>query len=81
VQVIDLTPPAPGREYELWFITEDQQKIPAGTFRVDASGYGIHEVDLPKELTDRVTVAAITDEPIGGVMVPTGQIHLAGKIR
>jgi anti-sigma-K factor RskA len=79
VEVFDLAPPAPGREFELWFITPDQQKIPAGTFRVDASGKGVHEVDVPKNIGP-IALAAITDEPIGGVMQPTGSIHLAGKV-
>ena len=80
VEVFDLSPPAPGREFELWFITPDDRKIPAGTFRVDASGRGIHEVDVPKDIGP-IKLAAITDEPIGGVQQPTGSIRLLGNVQ
>jgi anti-sigma-K factor RskA len=80
VQVFDLKPPPEGREFELWFITPDQRKLPAGTFRVDASGKGVHEVDVPKDIGP-IALAAITDEPIGGALQPTGSIHLAGKVQ
>jgi len=80
VQVFDLAAPKPGREFELWFITPDDRKIPAGTFRVDASGRGVHEVEVPKDIGP-IKLAAITDEPIGGAPQPTGSIHLAGSVQ
>ncbi len=71
--------PAQGRTYELWFITEDQRKVAAGTFDVDASGQGTLLISLPPGLND-ISLAAVTDEPRGGVAQPTGSIHLAGKL-
>ncbi len=70
--------PAQGRTYELWFITPDQRKIAAGTFDVDAQGKGDLLITLPPGLSD-IALAAVTDEPRGGVAQPTGSIHLAGK--
>jgi hypothetical protein len=75
----DLKPPGPGRTYELWFITADQKKIPAGTFNVDASGEGELVVKVP-EGVGKLALAAVTDEPEGGVPQPTGKIHLVGNL-
>ncbi|HZZ41685.1 MAG TPA: anti-sigma factor [Tepidisphaeraceae bacterium] len=77
VYVFDLKPPAPGRVYELWAITPDQRKLPAGTFTVDAAGSAIYSGQVPQ---GPVALAAITDEPIGGSSQPTGSIHLAGPV-
>ncbi len=79
VYVFDLAPPPPGRTYELWFITPDQKKLPGPTFDVDASGRAVVVADVPQGL-DQIAVAAITDEPRGGVAVPTGNVHLAGAV-
>lgn len=75
----NLKPPGPGRTYELWLITEGQEKIPAGTFDVDASRRGLLVARVPKEV-GKVVFAAVTDEPAGGVPQPTGSIHLLGKL-
>ena len=79
VIVFDLAPPPAGREFELWFITPDQKKIPAGTFQVNAKGDATYLAKVPADLKN-IAIAAITDEPKGGVPQPTGQIQLAGKI-
>jgi anti-sigma-K factor RskA len=79
VQVFDLKPPQSGRTYELWFISPQEKKIPAGTFDTDASGRGSILVEVPKDLGP-IALAAITDEPAGGSLQPTGSIHLVGKI-
>ncbi len=74
-----LKPPGPGRTYELWLITESQEKIPAGTFDVDQSMRGSLVARLTKEV-GKVAFAAVTDEPAGGVPQPTGSIQLVGKL-
>lgn len=73
-----LMPTKPGRVYELWFITADDRKVPAGTFVVDERGQVVHTVDVPRDI-GVIAVAAVTDEP-GLMMAPTGEIHLAGKL-
>jgi anti-sigma-K factor RskA len=75
----ELRPVAPGRTYELWLIDDRDRKIPAGTFDVDARGEGQLRVSLPAD-AGTIVAAAVTDEPAGGVDVPTGSIHLVGSI-
>ncbi|MFN7967519.1 MAG: anti-sigma factor [Acidobacteriota bacterium] len=77
--VASLAPLPAGRTYELWFITNDQRKVPAGTFDVDAGGRGSLTVDLPKDV-GTIALAAITDEPAGGSLQPTGSIQAAGAV-
>jgi len=80
VVVFDLKPPAAGKEYELWFITPEQKKVPAGMFTVDRNGSGSIDVKLPANIGP-IALAAVTDEPIGGVAQPTGSIQLAGAVK
>lgn len=75
----DMIPAGPDKTYELWFITADERKVPAGTFDVGADGVGSLRVALPDDLGD-VALAAITDEPAGGVPQPTGSIQLVGEV-
>lgn len=74
----DMKPPPPGKEYELWFITADEKKVPAGTFGVDAQGNGELVVEVPPGIGP-LALAAVTDEPLGGAPQPTGAIQLVGK--
>jgi hypothetical protein len=76
--VTKLSPAKPGRVYELWFITPDQRKVPAGVFSVDAGGDAVMTVPVPRDI-GAIAVAAVTDEP-GLVLTPTGDIHLAGTL-
>ena len=74
-----MKPTRPGRTYELWLITADQRKVPAGTFDVGADGEASLVVTPPKDL-GVLTLAAVTEEPAGGVPQPTGAILLVGKL-
>ena len=80
VQVFDLKPPPPGRTYELWFITPDQKKVPGPTFNVDERGRRDLIAAVPKDIGP-IAVAAITDEPVGGVQIPTGKVQLVGDAK
>ncbi|HME70958.1 MAG TPA: anti-sigma factor [Myxococcota bacterium] len=73
-----LRPAGPGKTYELWFINSAQQKIPAATFDVDANGEATLLIDVP-ESTGTLALAAVTDEPAGGVKQPTGEIQILGQ--
>ncbi len=73
-----LRPAGPGKTYELWFINSAQQKIPAATFDVDANGEATLLIDVPGS-TGILALAAVTDEPAGGVKQPTGEIQLLGQ--
>jgi len=70
---------AAGKTYELWFITVDGKRVPAGTFNVDASGEAMLNTKMPDNV-GRVQFAAVTDEPMGGVPQPTGQVQFLGSI-
>ena len=67
------------RAYELWLITADGRKLPAGTFTVNQDGTGAL-VSHPSVVA-QATQAAVTDEPAGGSDTPTGIIHLAGALQ
>lgn len=75
-----LAPLPAEKEYELWFITPEQKKIRAGMFNVDIHGNGQLTVPVPPDIGP-VALAAITDEPKGGLDQPTGSIHLVGKLQ
>lgn len=66
-----------GREYQLWLITADQRRIPAGTFRPDAGGHAVVQATyaLP---ADSLGAIAVTEEPAGGLPQPSGPIVIAG---
>lgn len=70
---------APGRTYALWFITSADTKIPAGLFDVDAFGNATAVIRVPPSIGG-IALAAVTDEPAGGMPHPTGSIHLAGRV-
>jgi anti-sigma-K factor RskA len=73
-----LRPAGAGKTYELWFINRAQEKIPAAPFDVDSDGEATLLVDLP-ERAGTLALAAVTDEPAGGVKQPTGAIQLVGE--
>ncbi|MBC7783327.1 MAG: anti-sigma factor [Burkholderiales bacterium] len=79
VVVFNLVPPGPGKVYELWLITAEKVPMPAGTFTVDARGSGTINFSAPRGTT--VASAAITDEPEGGTLSPTGSVHLQGQLQ
>ncbi|HZN54817.1 MAG TPA: anti-sigma factor [Candidatus Polarisedimenticolaceae bacterium] len=79
VYLANMKPADPGRTYQLWFITPDQTKVSAGTFDVGRRGAGEIVVRVPPSL-GKIAMAAVTEEPAGGVPQPTGAIQLAGKL-
>lgn len=79
VYVFDMKPPGEGKVFELWYITPDQKKIPAGTFNVDAKGNGVIVTEIPEDI-GAIQLAAITDEPVGGSPQPTGTIQLVSEV-
>ena len=72
-----LSAPKPGRTYELWLVTADK-KIPAGTFTPAGDGSAIVRATYALSPNDLKAIA-VTDEPAGGVSVPTGAVILAGS--
>jgi len=73
-----LPPAGPGRTYQIWFITPTT-RVSAGTFQSTADGAGSISFPTPPDLRSIVAVA-ITDEPEGGSLQPTGAMLLLGKV-
>ena len=65
--VDSMTPPPPGKVYELWYINDSGAR-PAGTFTVDASGTTWQVLNGSMTAGDTV---GVTVEPRGGSPVPT----------
>jgi len=80
VYVFDLGPPPSGMTYELWFIGNDGRKTRAGLLDVNGRGDANLVVQVPGDLGP-LAAAAVTDEPAGGAVQPTGTIQLVGKIQ
>ncbi len=66
-----------GREYQLWLITTDQRRIPAGTFRPDQGGGAVVQATYALA-ADSLAAVAVTEEPAGGLPQPSGAIVIAG---
>lgn len=74
-----LAAPGPGRAYQVWFL-RDGRPIPNVTFAVDRQGRGISIVRIAAPFGSYDTVA-VTPEPAGGSLSPTGPIVLAGALK
>jgi hypothetical protein len=68
--------PKPGMTYQVWLVTKDK-KISAGTFQPDASGHAFMQAKYPLD-RNALKAVAITEEPMGGMPSPTGQIVVSG---
>jgi Anti-sigma-K factor rskA/Putative zinc-finger len=66
-----------GREYQLWLVTTDDRKIPAGTFRPDQGGAAVVQATYALA-ADSLAAVAVTEEPAGGLPQPSGAIVIAG---
>jgi len=65
--------------FELWAIKENTSPVPVGIFTVNEKGY-VH-VDFPAlSKTGTYQKFAVTAEPKGGVLQPTGPMHLLGSL-
>ena len=73
----DLPSVKPGRTYQLWLVTAKAEKISAGTFNTDARGRAVVQATYPLSEANLAAIA-ITEEPEGGSVQPTGTILVAG---
>jgi hypothetical protein len=78
---MNMPAPAAGKTYELWLITKNGLKVPIGTFDpTDHQGEVVNKhVQMPAD-AGPVMLAAVTDEPSGGVAQPTGKVRMAGAL-
>lgn len=69
----------PGRTYQAWFVLDEGAGAPVslGTFNTNAAGDAVFETTLA-DAPDRINLAAVSVEPLGGVPAPTGAIVIAG---
>lgn len=74
-------PAAPAdKDYQLWYITSDQQKVSARVFGTDTKGRTELRIALPQNVAPRIAATAITLEPKGGSPQPTSDLYLVGKV-
>ena len=72
----NLPAPPPGRTYQLWFVTA-QAPVSAGLLKPDASGRVTTLLNTPADLPAPAALA-VTLEPEGGSVAPTGEKYLIG---
>jgi hypothetical protein len=75
-----LPPPPPGKEYQVWFMTEREGPVSAGLFVPDQTGTGSLLATPPSKLSGRITATAVTLEPAGGLPKPSGEMYLRGSL-
>lgn len=68
------------KDYQLWYITNDQRKLSARVFRASQTGRTELRVTLPRDLAPTLAATAVTVEPKGGSQQPTGPLFLKGAI-
>ncbi len=74
-------PAAPAdKDYQLWYITTDQQKVSARVFGTDAKGRTELRIALPQNVAPRIAATAVTLEPKGGSPQPTSNLYLVGQV-
>lgn len=74
-------PAAPAdKDYQLWYITNDQQKVSATIFRPDTNGRRELTIEVPQNVASRLAATAVTLEPKGGSSQPTSGLYLVGTI-
>ncbi len=74
-----LPTPPPGRVYQVWVI-ERGQPVSAGLLGDQAEGRGMLVAPPPRQGVGTAVTVAVTDEPPGGLVAPSGTIRLAGSI-
>lgn len=80
VYIFNLPAAPPDKDYQLWYVTSDQQKISAKVFGTDAKGRTELRIALPQNVAPRLAATAVTLEPKGGSPQPTSGLYLVGAI-
>jgi anti-sigma-K factor RskA len=76
MMIVERLPPAPaGMDYQIWFIA-DGKPMPGGVFKPDATGHAEMRDQVPAAAQKSAAAFAITLEPQGGTLAPTGQKYL-----
>jgi anti-sigma-K factor RskA len=72
--------PPPGKEYQVWFMTEREGPVSAGLFTPDQAGTGVVLAQPPSKMFGEIKAAAVTLEPAGGLPKPSGEMYLRGSL-
>ncbi len=72
LQVNGLPPLEPDRQYQLWLIDANGQRISGAIFSVDQNGHTRVTIDSPRPIQE-FSAFGITIEPWGGSQAPTGE--------
>jgi anti-sigma-K factor RskA len=79
VYIFDLPAPPSDKDYQLWYVTA-KAKINARTFSTDERGRAFFKLTLPPEALAGLAATAVTLEPKGGSLQPTGKFYLKASI-
>jgi anti-sigma-K factor RskA len=79
VYIFDLPAPPSDKDYQLWYVTANA-KITAKVFSTDDQGHAFFKLTLPSEAVAGLAATAVTLEPKGGSLQPTGKFYLKAKI-
>jgi anti-sigma-K factor RskA len=79
IYVFDLPAPPSDKDYQLWYVTKDA-KISAAVFRTDEQGRTVLKLTLPPDALAGLAATAVTLEPRGGSLQPTGKFYLKATI-
>jgi len=79
LQISNLPPAAKDKDYQLWVIKENKP-VSAGVFDVEAEPNNFYKIENLAEVRSKsINAFAVTLEPKGGVIQPTGKMYLIGK--
>jgi anti-sigma-K factor RskA len=77
VLVFEGLPQAPsGKAYQLWVIAGTNAPASGGVFKTDSNGKGELSSEVPQNGRSTKSIFAVTLEPEGGVLAPTGNMFL-----
>jgi anti-sigma-K factor RskA len=79
VYIFDLPAPPSDKDYQLWYVTA-KAKINARVFSTDEQGRAVLKLTLPPEALSGLAATAVTLEPKGGSLQPTGKFYLKASI-
>ena len=81
LQLANLPAPPEGKDYQLWLINDGESPVPAGVFNFDQPSDDLFfKVEQLQEVSSpQANSFAVTLEPKGGVLQPTGDMYLLGQ--
>src|SRR5215510_8779309 len=79
IYIFDLPAPPSDKDYQLWYVTQNA-KISAAVFRTNEQGRSVLKLTLPPEALVGLAATAVTLEPRGGSLQPTGKFYLKASI-